>query len=72
VIIAVPFASIRRRGGLAVNIAAAMVLAFVYIAFTEITKAVGATLDIPAVIIGWSANVLFGLIALFTIMVTRR
>ena len=72
VIIAVPFASIRRRGGIAVNIAAAMILAFVYIAFTEISKAVGATIEVPAVYVGWSANILFATIALATIHFTRR
>ncbi len=72
VLIAVPFASVRRRGGLAVNVAAAMVLAFVYIAFTEVSQAVGATMDVSAVIVGWSANAIFLCMAFASIFLVRR
>jgi len=70
--IAVPFASVRRRGGIAVNVAAAMVVAFGYIAFTVISKAVGASTMLPPVVIGWSANAVFLIAALVTVMVLRR
>ncbi|MCX6140091.1 MAG: LptF/LptG family permease [Candidatus Kapabacteria bacterium] len=59
VLISVPFASVRRRGGMAVNIAAAMVLAITYIAFTKISQAAGVSIDVPVDVIGWSANVIF-------------
>lgn len=72
VLIAVPFAAVRRRGGIAVNIAAAMVLAFSYIAFTEISQAVGVNTAIPAQVIGWSANIVFGMAAILTMVFTRK
>ena len=70
--IAVPFASVRRRGGIAVNVAAAMVVAFSYIAFTELSKAIGAVTDFEPVVIGWSANVVFLIAALISALVLRR
>lgn len=72
ILIAVPFASVRRRGGIAVNIAAAMVIAFCYIAFTEISQAVGVNMNISAELIGWSANIAFGVAAILSIAFTRR
>lgn len=72
VLIAVPFASVRRRGGIAVNIAAAMLLAFGYIAFTEVSLAVGSSTDWSPQVVGWSANACFLVIALFNLILMRR
>ena len=62
VMISIPFAAVRRRGGMAVNIAAAMILAITYIAFTKISQAVGAVVDVPVDVVGWGANVIFALV----------
>mgnify|MGYP000904816406 FL=1 len=70
-LIAVPFASVRRRGGIAVNIAAAMVVSFVYIAFSRISQAMGTYLDFPVWVVAWSSNALFFLVGL-TILVRTR
>jgi lipopolysaccharide export system permease protein len=72
VLIAVPFASVRRKGGIAVNIAAAMTLAFAYIAFTEINQAVGTSMRLSPILVGWSANVAFSLLALANLLLQRR
>ena len=64
VLIAVPFASVRRRGGIAIHIAVAMILAFAYIVFTEITKAIGLSTTVHPAVIGWSANAVFLVVAL--------
>jgi lipopolysaccharide export system permease protein len=63
VMISVPFASVRRRGGMAANITAALVIAVSYIAFTKISQAIGASSDFPPAVIAWSANVCFSIIA---------
>lgn len=63
VLISVPFASVRRRGGMAANITAALVIAVSYIAFTKISQAIGVNSDLPPVVIAWSANVSFSIIA---------
>lgn len=64
VMISIPFAAVRRRGGMAVNIAAAMILAITYIAFTKISQAVGAVVDVPVDVIGWGANIIFVLVGM--------
>ncbi len=69
VLISVPFASIKRRGGLATNIAAAMVLAITYIAFTKISQAMGAASNLPVEVVAWSANAIFFIVGL---VVLRR
>jgi lipopolysaccharide export system permease protein len=71
VLLAVPFASIKRRGGIASNIALGLLVALTYLAFTMITRAVGVTLDIPVLVVAWSGNALFLLVA-FGILVARR
>lgn len=72
VMIAVPFAAVRRKGGIAVNIAAAMVLAFAYIVFSEISLAVGTSLQLSPILVGWSANGVFALLAIGNLMLHRR
>lgn len=71
VLIAVPFASVRRRGGVAVHIAAAMGISFAYIAFTKIVQSIGASTDFDAVLVAWSANVLFLLVGIVILLRTR-
>jgi len=71
VLISVPFASVRRRGGMAINIAAAMVLAITYIAFTKISQSFGVTLDLPVDVVGWGANGVFFLVGLFVLLRSR-
>lgn len=71
VLIAVPFASVRRRGGMAVNIAAAMVTAIAYIAFTKISQSIGVATVLPVEVVGWSANVIFLLVGVLIYARTR-
>lgn len=63
VMITVPFASVRRRGGMAANITAALVIAVSYIAFTKISQAIGANSDLSPALVAWSANAVFSIIA---------
>lgn len=71
VLISIPFAAVRRRGGMAVNIAAAMILAITYIAFTKISQAVGAVIDVPVDVVGWGANIIFALVGV-VVMIRMR
>lgn len=71
VMIAIPFAAVRRRGGMAVNIAAAMILAITYIAFTKVSQAVGTVIDVPVDVVGWGANVIFFLVGVVIMFRTR-
>lgn len=71
IMISIPFAAARRRGGMAVNIAAAMILAITYIAFTKVSQAVGAVIDVPVDVVGWGANVIFALVGVIVVFRTR-
>jgi lipopolysaccharide export LptBFGC system permease protein LptF len=64
ILLTAPFAAVRKRGGVAVNISIAMIVSITYIAFAKIGQAIGATTDVPAWIVGWSSNFMFGVIGL--------
>lgn len=68
----VPFASVKKRGGLAIQITAAMVVAFTYLVFTEISKTVGYSLDLNPMFVGWSANIIFFLASIVVIIKTQK
>ncbi len=63
VLFGVPFASIRKKSGVAVEIATAMVVAFSYLVFTKISQSIGFEFDLSPVTVGWAANGLFLIIA---------
>ncbi|MBU3741641.1 MAG: YjgP/YjgQ family permease [Candidatus Kapabacteria bacterium] len=71
VLIAVPFASVRRRGGMAAQIAAGMGISFVYIAFTLVGQAWGAASSLPTAAVAWSANVVFFVIGIVNLVRTK-
>lgn len=72
ILLTVPFATIRRRGGVAVNISAAMVVSIAYIAFSKIGQAIGATTNLPIWLVGWSSNVIFGLLGILVVFRFRK
>jgi lipopolysaccharide export system permease protein len=72
VLFGVPFASVRKKSGMAVNIAAAMVISFCYLAFTKIGQSLGAPLDINAALVGWMPNILFFIVAIANIIRTPK
>ncbi|GAB1429983.1 LptF/LptG family permease [Ignavibacteria bacterium] len=65
---AVPFASVRKKSGLAMEMAVAMATAFMYLIFTKVGQTLGSTLDVNAEIVGWAPNIIFFIIALFIIV----
>lgn len=68
VFFAVPFASIKRRGGIALQIASAMTFSFLYLFFTEVGQVLVYTTALHPAVGGWIANIvffIFGLIILF-------
>lgn len=72
ILLTVPFATVRRRGGVAVNISAAMVVSISYIAFSKIGQAIGATTSLPIWLVGWSSNVIFGLLGILVVFRFRK
>lgn len=71
ILFAMPFASVKKRGGLAVQIAAAMVIAFSYLICFQLSKPIGLSIDISPFLVGWSSNILFFILGIITILKTR-
>ncbi len=71
VLFGVPFASVRKKGGIAIQIASAMVIAFAYLIFTEIGKTIGFTMELNPILSAWLANIIFLLIGIFVVIRSR-
>jgi lipopolysaccharide export system permease protein len=71
VLFGVPFASIKKKGGIALQIGAAMVISFMYLVFTKISQTVGYSYDISPELAGWAANIIFLFVGLVVIIRTR-
>lgn len=71
ILFGVPFASVRRKGGIAIQIGAAMVIAFAYMIFTEVSKTISFAYNLDPVLSGWIANLIFLIAGLVTIFKTK-
>ncbi len=71
VLFGVPFASVRKKGGLAIQIAAAMIISFLYLVFTKVSQTIGYAAELDAVISGWMANIIFLLFGIFVLFKTK-
>ncbi|MCX7908945.1 MAG: LptF/LptG family permease [Ignavibacteria bacterium] len=71
VLFAVPFASIKRRGGIALQIASAMAFSFLYLFFTEIGQILVYTTTLHPAIGGWIANIIFAIFGIAVLLRTR-
>ncbi len=64
----IPFASVKKKNGIAVQIAAAMIVAFTYLIFTKFGQSIGTSFAFNPILSGWLANIVFmitGLVILF-------
>jgi lipopolysaccharide export system permease protein len=71
VLFGVPFASVRKKSGIAMQITAAMVVSFLYLVFTKISQTLGYSMNLEPELAGWSANILFILIGIFVMLKTK-
>lgn len=71
VFFAVTFASVKKRGGLAIQIAAAMVISFAYLICFQLAKPIGLVVNVSPIIIGWSSNILFFCAGVISLIKTR-
>lgn len=71
ILFAIPFSAIRKKSGLALEIATAMVVSFLYLAFTKIGQNIGYSMDIDPLLVGWFPNILFSIIAILNIIRMR-
>lgn len=71
VLFGVPFASIKKKNGIAIQIGAAMGVSFVYLVFTKVSQTIGYNYDINPIISGWMANILFLFAGIFNLIKTK-
>ena len=68
----IPFSSTQRKGGAAVPIALTALISAIYLIFTEVSKTLSFTADIPPVVTAWIANGVFLLLGLINLMRADR
>jgi lipopolysaccharide export system permease protein len=71
-LIAVSVSSMKRRGGMGVNLAIGIVLAFVYVFFDKIFATLAEKSSIPPLVAVWLPNVVFGILALYLLRNAKR
>ena len=71
-IIAVSVSSMKRRGGMGVNLAIGIALAFVYIFFDKIFGVLAEKSSIPPLLAVWLPNIVFSVLALYLLKNARR
>jgi lipopolysaccharide export system permease protein len=71
-IIAVSVSSMKRRGGMGVNLAIGIVIAFTYIFFDKIFGTMAEKSSIPPLVAVWFPNLVFGLLAVYLLRNAKR
>jgi lipopolysaccharide export system permease protein len=71
-IIAVSVSSMKRRGGMGVNLAIGIVLAFTYIFFDKIFGTMAEKSSIPPLVAVWFPNIVFGILAIYLLRNAKR
>ncbi len=72
VLIGVPLAAVRRRGGQAVQIGLGLLTAFVYLAVMKLTEPFGYSGELHPALTAWLPHVAFTLVALFLLFRARK
>ncbi|WP_053992355.1 LptF/LptG family permease [Mangrovimonas sp. TPBH4] len=71
-IIAVAVSSIKRRGGMGVNLAFGISIAMVYVFFDKVFGVMAEQSDFPPLVAVWFPNVIFGILALYLLYNAKR
>lgn len=71
-IIAVAVSSVKRRGGMGVNLAFGISIAMIYVFFDKIFGVMAEQSNFPAVIAVWLPNVIFGILAIYLLQNAKR
>lgn len=71
ILFGVPFASVRRKGGIAIQIGAALIISFFYIIFLKVSQPLAQTMDIQPIVAGWMANMIFFIAGIIVIIRTK-
>lgn len=71
-IIAVAVSSIKRRGGMGVNLAFGIAIAMVYVFFDKILGVMADQSNFPPIVAAWFPNVIFGILAAYLLKHAKR
>ena len=71
-IIAVAVSSIKRRGGMGVNLAFGIFIAMVYVFFDKVFGVMAQQSDFPPVVAVWFPNLIFGILAIYLLYNAKR
>ena len=55
----VPFSSIKRRGGVGVQLGISLLICFIYLIFMKVSQVFGYNGDVHPLLTAWAANILF-------------
>jgi lipopolysaccharide export system permease protein len=68
VLFGVPFSSVRRRGGVGVQLGISLLISFIYLISMKVSQVFGYNGDIPPLLTAWAANIIF-LLAAVVVMI---
>lgn len=71
-IIAVAVSSVKRRGGMGVNLAFGISIAMIYVFFDKIFGVMAEQSNFPAIIAVWFPNLIFGILAIYLLQNAKR
>jgi lipopolysaccharide export system permease protein len=71
-IIAVAVSSIKRRGGMGINLAFGITIAMIYVFFDKVFGVMAEQSDFPPLVAVWFPNVLFGILAVYLLINAKR
>lgn len=71
-IIAVAVSSVKRRGGMGINLAFGIAIAMIYVFFDKIFGVMAEQSNFPAVIAVWFPNFIFGILAVYLLQNAKR
>jgi lipopolysaccharide export system permease protein len=72
VLFGVPFASIKRRGGLAIDFGVCIAVTFIYLGFMKTSHVFGYNGDLNPLLTAWLANIIFLILAVINIMRVQK
>jgi lipopolysaccharide export system permease protein len=72
VLFGVPFASVRRRGGVGVQLGISLLICFIYLIFMKVSQVFGYNGDINPLLTAWLANIVFLLSAIWVIVKIQK
>lgn len=71
-IIAVAVSAMKRRGGMGINLAFGIVLAFIFIFFDKVFGTLAEQSDFPPLVAVWTPNILFAILAIYLLRNAKR